>query len=481
MTRIAASIPTVLWRGELRVQGLLLRRPLITAAQTVVGLGILTIVVLRVRDQLTLGAPVRYLNVTIVSLALGVLMAANVTLLGERTGTLPWQLQQWAAKLPIGPAQLARLIVVFSIMRSGLLTLTLLGAVAVGALTSVHSAVAVPVILLSALLLPLLPIAFGLQWARRRGTSVSLAFTLVPLAVGVSAMSVPLPTPSGWAGSIVQWTSLPALMLVGRASLAEAIVLLAVWTGVAVVLLRPAALSLKESSGGRAAGTLLWRLSRIPTTRRPGALVFDIAVHKVRLVDLVEILFLGTVSCSVVALEVFARGTTFGAIAVATALSAAAATATLAGYVQMKANIRTDDSTESWIRALPVSAPALSRARHAICTGAALLAVLPVMVLAVVKIGGPFVPGAILVALWTGLSAWALTGWFASYLSARGWLKYLGGYTLFAGFGARGLIGAAVLSTGRNPLLVTVLFAADILLGLVGQWRGATAASRSWR
>jgi hypothetical protein len=183
----------------------------------------------------------------------------------------------------------------------------------------------------------------------------------------------------------------------------------------------------------------------------------------------------------VVALEVFARGTTFGAIAVATALSAAAATATLAGYVQMKANIRTDDSTESWIRALPVSAPALSRARHAICTGAALLAVLPVMVLAVVKIGGPFVPGAILVALWTGLSAWALTGWFASYLSARGWLKYLGGYTLFAGFGARGLIGAAVLSTGRNPLLVTVLFAADILVGLVGQWRGATAASRSWR
>ena len=480
MTRIAAAVPALLWRGELRAQGLLLRRPLVTAAQTIVGLAILTIVVLRVRDQLASGAPVRYLNVTIISVALGVLMAANVTLLGERTGTLPWQLQRWASSLPIGSIQLARLIVVFSTLRSGLLTLALLGAIAVGALSMVHSLSAAAIILFSALLLPLLPVGVGLQWARRRGTSVSFAFTLAPLAIAVTAINIPLPTPAGWPGTFLQWTSLPAMTLVGRASPGEAIVLLAVWTGVAVVLLRPAALSMKDASTGRGLGSLVYRLGRIPVTRRPGSLVLDIAVHKVRATDLLEILFLGTVSCSVVALEVFARGTVFGAVALTAAISTAAATASLAGYIQMKANIRTDDSTEAWIRGLPISAPALSAARHGICSAGAVLAVLPVMVLAVVKMGGLLAPGAVLLALWAALSAWSLTGWFASYLTARGFRKYLGGYSLFAWFGIRGLAGAAVLTTARNPLFVAGLFAADILIGLAGQWRGATAASRSW-
>src|SRR5260370_5321917 len=113
MTRIAGAVAVLLWRGELRAQGLLLRRPLVTAAQTIVGVAILAIVVLRVRDQLTSGAPVRYLNVTIVSLALAVLMAANVTLLGERTGTLPCQLQRWASSLPIASPHPHRLILAF--------------------------------------------------------------------------------------------------------------------------------------------------------------------------------------------------------------------------------------------------------------------------------------------------------------------------------------------------------------------------------
>jgi hypothetical protein len=480
MTRIVAAVPVLLWRGELRAQGLLLRRPLITAAQTIVGLVILTIVALRVRDQLTSGAPVRYLNVTVVWVALAVLMAANVTLLGERTGTLPWQLQRWAANMPIGSSQLARLIVVFSTLRSGLLTLALLGAVAVGALSAVHSPSAAATIIVSAVLLPLLPVAVGLQWARRRGTSVSFAFTLAPLAVAVSAINVPLPTPAGWPGTLLEWTSLPALVLVGRASPADAIVLLAAWTGAALVLLRPAALSMKDASARRGFGSLVHRLGRIPVTHRPGSLVLDIAVHKVRATDLLEILFLGTVSCSVVALEVFASGTVFGVVALAAAVSTAASTATLAGYIQMKANIGTDDSTEAWIRALPIPAPALSVARHAVCTTGAALAVLPVMVLAVIKMNGPLAPGAVLLALWAALSAWSLTGWFASYLSARAWRKHLRGYSLFAWFGIRGLVGAAVLTTARNPLFVAGLFAVDILIGLAGHWRGATAASRSW-
>jgi hypothetical protein len=465
MINIAAAVPVLLWRGELRVQGLLLRRPLITAAQTIVGLAILTVVALRAHDQLTSGAPVRYLNVTIVTLALGVLMAANVTLLGERTGTLPWQLQRWASSLPIWGAELARLMVVFSLLRSGLLTVALLGAVAVGALTTAHSISAAAIIVFSAVLLPLLPVALGLQWARRRGASPSFAFTLVPLGVGVSALTVPLPTPTGWPGAVLQLTSLPAMTLAGRAGLVDAVVLLAVWTGLAVALLRPAALSLKDSSTRRGFGLVVWR---------PRSLVLDLVLHRVTAGNLLEIIFLGCVSCSVVALEVFATGTVFGAVAQAAALSGAAATAVLAGYIQMRADIRTDESTEAWIRALPISARALSIVRHATSGTGALLAVLPVMVLAVLKAGD------FALALWVGLTAWALTGWFASYLSARGWLKRLGGYSLFGWFGIRGLAGAAVLTTARNPLFVAALFAADILIGLAGQWRGATAASRSW-
>ena len=464
MTNIAAAVPVLLWRGELRVQGLLLRRPVITAAQTIIGLAILTVVALRVHDQLTSGAPVRYLNVTIVTLALGVLMAANVTLLGERTGTLPWQLRRWASGLPIAGGELARLIVAFSLLRSGLLTVALLGAVAVGALTTAHSITAAAIIVSSALLLPLLPVALGLQWARWRGASPSFAFTLVPLGVGVSAISVPLPAPTGWPGAALQLTSLPAMMLAGRASLVDAVVVLAVWTGLALALLRPAALALKDSPDRRGLGLVVWR---------PRSIVLDLVVHRITAGNLLEIVFLGCVSCSVVALEVFATGTAFGAVAQAGALSGAAATATLAGYIQMRADIRTDDSTEAWIRALPISARALSVVRHATSSAGALLAVVPVIVLAVVK-SGDFA-----LALWVGLAAWALSGWFASYLSARGWLKHLGGYSLFAWFGVRGLAGAAVLTSAKSPLLVAALFAVDILIGLAGQWRGSTAASRS--
>src|SRR5690242_4120161 len=471
MTNIAAAVPVLLWRGELRVQGLLLRRPVITAAQTIIGVAILAVVALRAHDQLSSGAPVRYLNVTIVTLALGALMAANVTLLGERTGTLPWQLQRWASGLPIAGAQLARLIVVFSLLRSGLLTVALLGAVAIGALTTAHSLTAAAIIVASAVLLPLLPVAAGLQWARRRGTSPSFAFTLVPLGVGVSAITIPLPTPAGWPGAALELTSLPAMMLGGRASLVDAVVLLTLWTGVALALMRPAALALKESATGGGLGSVVWR---------PRSITLDLAVHRVTAGDLLEIVFLGAVSCSVVALEVFAKGTVFGAVALAAAISTAAATATLAGYIQMKADIRTDDSTEAWIRGLPVSAPALATARHAVCIAGAGLAVLPVMVLAVIRMDGPLAPGAVLLALWAALSAWSLTGWFASYLSARGWRKHLRGYSLFAWFGIRGLAGAAVLTTARNPLFVAGLFAVDILIGLAGQCRGAAAASRSW-
>jgi hypothetical protein len=220
-------------------------------------------------------------------------------------------------------------------------------------------------------------------------------------------------------------------------------------------------------------------LSRVPASGGGTSLAFDIAVHKVKFTDLLEILFLGIVSCSVVALEQFASGTAFGAVAMAAALSGAAATATLAGYVQMRADIRTDDSAEAWIRGLPVSAPALSIARHAICSAGAVLAVLPVMVLAVVKSGGPLEPGAIALALWTGLSVWALTGWFAAYLSARGFLKHLGGYSLFTWYGVRLVAGAAILTATRNPLVVAALFAVDFLIGLAGQWRGATAGAKS--
>lgn len=459
---VATAVPFRLWRGELRVQGLLLRKPLVTAAQAVVGLAILIIVVLRVRDLLTSGAPVQYLNITIVSLSLGVLMAANVTLLGERTGTLPWQLQRWASRLPIGSTQLARLIVVFSLMRSGLITLTLLGAVAVGALTSAHSVGSALLIVLAALVLPLLPIAVGLQWARRRGTSPSFAFTLVPLGVGASAMGVPLPMPSGWLGTVLQLTSLPAMTLAGRASLVEALVLLAIWAGAATALLRPAALSLKAP----AVGAAVWR---------PRSMVLDLAVHQVTAGDLFEVLFLGVVACSVVALEVFSKGTTFGAIALAVGLSSAAATATLAGYVQMKADIRADDATEAWIRALPVSVPALSIARHATCVAGALLATLPVIVLAVIRSGD------ITLALWAGLSAWALSGWFASYLSMSGWRKHAGGYALFTWFAVRAVVGAAAITTAANPIPIVGLFAVDLAVGLAGQWRGATAAARSWK
>lgn len=474
MTRLAASVPAILWRGELRAQGLLLRKPLITALQSLVGASIFLVVVLRTRDALIHGGPVHYLNVAILVLALGMLMAANVTLLGERTGTLPWQLQRWAAGLPLTAGQVAWLIVAFSTLRSGLLTLTLLAAVAIGALTTVHSLTDVLVIAESAVLLPLLPVAVGLQWARRRGASVSFAFTLVPLALAVSALGVPLPLTSGWVDSALRWLSLPGMMLAGRADLAQATILLAAWTGVSLVLLRPSSLSLKDTLVSRGFGSSIWRLGRVPASEGRMSLAFDIAVHRIGLGDLFEILFLGAASCSVVALEVFANQTAFARAAMVAAFSIAAVTAALAGYVQMRATIRANDGAEAWVRALPISARDLSAARHSVCVGGAFLAVVPVMVLALLR-GGPAEP--IAVALWSGLSAWALTGWFAWYLPARGLMKYLGGYALFSWFATRTAIGAAVIAWHFVPA-VAGLFLLDIGIGLAGQWRGTQAEAQ---
>jgi hypothetical protein len=477
MRAVWTAVPLQLWRGELRVQGLLLRRPLVTAAQALVGVVIFAMVVLRVRDALTSAGPVHTLNIAVVTLALGMLMAANVTLLGERTGTLPWQLQRWAASHPLGATQVALMIVAFSLLRSGLLTMTLLAAAAVGALTAAHSLASAMVILSSALLVPLLPVALGLQWARRRGASVSLAFTIVPLGIGFTAISLPLPLTSGWIETALGLIALPGMLLAGRVDLSVALVFLAAWTGLAVVLMRPAALSLRESSIGRGFGSSISRLGRIPATPSPNRLALDIAIHRVGVTDLVEILFLGAVSCSVVALQSFARDSTFGALAMAGAFSAAAVTATIAGYVHMKATVQTDPAAEAWIRALPLSARSLSVARHAVCSAGALLAVVPVMVLAAVKAGWPPDQAALTLAVWTGMSALAITGWFAAYLSMKGWRRQLAGYALFGWYGIRTVSGAAILASNK-PLLVAGLFVADLGVALIGQWRGALAASR---
>jgi hypothetical protein len=268
------------------------------------------------------------------------------------------------------------------------------------------------------------------------------------------------------------------MLLAGRAGLSEAALFLGAWTGLALVLKRPAALSLKDTAVSRGFGSSIWRLSRITASPNPNRLALDIAVHKVELSSLVEILFLGIVSCTVAALQVFPSHSVQGRLAMVAALSAAAATATLAGYVQMSSTVRTDPSTEAWIRTLPVSASALSTARHAVCAAGGLLAVLPVMVLAILKAGGPAEPSAYLVAAWAGMSVWALTGWFATYLAARGVPKHVAGYSIFAGYSVRTVIGTAVLVVWRQPLLIVLLFAADIGIGLVGQWRGALAATR---
>lgn len=472
-------MPVQLWRGELRAQGLLLRRPLVTAAQTVAFAVIFFLVVLRVRDALTGAGPVHTLNVAVITLSIGMLMAANVTLLGERTGTLPWQLERWASSLPLGAAQVARIIVAFSILRSGLWTVAMLAAVAIGALTAARSITSVVVILGSALLLPLLPVALGLQWARQRGASVSIAFTIVPLVIGAAGVSAPLPLTSGWVDTAVGLIALPGMLLAGRATLGVAAVFLAAWTGLALVLLRPAALSLKDSTVGRGFGSSIERLTRIPASPRPLPLAFDMVVHRVGLNDLLEILFLGSVSCTIVALQSFARDSVFGELAMAAGFSAAAASATVAGYVHMKATVRPDPATEAWIRTLPVSARALSVANHAVCSAGAILAVVPVMVLAIAKAGWPPEPGALPLALWAGMSAVALTGWLAVYLSSQGWRRRLLSYGLFGWYGIRALSGGAILAARNKPLLVAALFVVDLGIALVGQWRGALAASRT--
>jgi hypothetical protein len=469
------SVPVHLWRGELRVQGLLLRKPLVTTAQALVGAGIFVLAVLRVHDALTSSGQLRTLNIAVLTFSLGMLVAANVTLLGERTGTLPWQLQRWAAGLPLRKTQVSELIVVFSILRSALLTLTLLSAVAIGALTASHSSTSVVEIACAAVVLPLLPVALGLQWARRRGTSVSLAFTIVPLGIGVTAASVPLPLTVGWLDAALRLVALPGMTLAGRADPVEAAILLAAWTALALALMRPAALSLREGSVGRGFGSSTWRLPRAPASSNPNLLALDIALHRVGITDLLEILFLGAVSCSVVALQSFARESAFGVIAMAAAFSGAAATATIAGYIHMRSTIRTDPQTESWIETLPLSASTLSVARHGVCTGGALLAVVPVMGLALLKSADP---GAVTLAVWTGFSALALTGWFALYLSMRGWKRQLAGYALFAWYAVRTISGAAVLGVWNRPLLLATLFATDLAIAAAGQRVGAAAGAR---
>jgi hypothetical protein len=472
----AVGIPLLLWRGELRAQGLLLRSRLLTALQGLVGLGILCMIVLRVREVLSTTGLLPPLRLAILSVSYCVIMAANVTLLGERTGTLPWQLQRWAATLPLRPSQVGQVVVAFSVLKSALFTLALLGAVAVGSVLDAASAASVLVILSSALILPLLPVAIGLQWARRRSASVSIAFTVAPLGLILVSLTMALPHTSGWVSSALSVLALPGAVIAGRVPVAESAIFLAGWLGAAAIALRPAALSLRDGLDRSWYRSSISPLVRDSESGRGRWLPFDIAIHRLGLVDAGELIILGVVS-SLVVLLVQSSGSTIGELGAVMATSTAAAMATVAGYLQIRSDVELEPVAEAWIRTLPVSRRSLTIARHVLCSAGGLLAICPVVFTAFVKGQGLAAPNAYSLAVWTLLPAWTLSGWFAWYMSRQTWRRHVAGYVLVAGYSARALIGGVLLVVVHTPIALPLILLVDLAVGAIGHWRAMFAES----
>ncbi|RQX10892.1 hypothetical protein DLJ58_10265 [Micromonospora arida] len=449
----------VLWLGELRVQRLLSRRPSVAIAQLVPIALILVFLGLRVNHALAAGH-LALANVAVLSVVGTFLVFANVIITGEEGQARVQDIRAWTQPLPVSHQQLRVLLLVVGVLRGSLFTVTLVGTAATGAFLARDSWFNQAEIVISALVLPLLPVAAGLWVGARRSGPVSPGFVTVPLGVATIATAVPLPDPHGALAVVARVLAAPGVTLLGGTDPATAVAVLLVWTATAGWFLTRLDRAVHTTTVG-ARLPLAGRLGTGPVGRRVGA---DLVLHRLRPRDVAEVVLLAAALGAVAALALAAAddGPLPATVLTVTGLALPASTL---GYRQVRAGTVLDVPTLEWISTLPLPPGTLAWRRHLVATaGAAVaVAVFLAVLLAITAVGLPGPCLAMIV-----LSPLVLTGWFALSANARGGRRILAYLALSALTGLRLITAAVLVVIGCPPSVAVTLLALDLGIALAG-------------
>jgi len=471
------------WRGELRAQRIVSANRALTAVQLLFGVGVLGALAYGVRAMLLHGS-VPVANVALLGVLGMTLIFSNVLLTGEESGTRVDDLRAWALPRPLTKATLHGFVISTGLLRSAIFTLTLVGAVAVGALSVPNGWVGRGEIAGAAIVLPVPPVTAGLWFSADRGRVLGPGFVSVPFGLSFLATAIRLPEPGGAWAQVVQAFAAPGLTLLGRTGPEVALAVLSAWLLAAVFLLSRLRAALDRAPGvtgpARSPGA-----ARLGDVRRPW-LTLDVVTHRIRPGwEAAQLCVLaGLVSAVGVLLIAAGAGPPrAGSRLIFTVVAAAtlAIPAATAGYRQLLDATALRPADRDWLRQVPLRAPRVHFTRHLVCIGGAAVSC---GVLSAVLAGyftlaypAPARPGLVPV-LTVLLAPVCLTGWLAV---ARTWsgIARMAGYLLLTGYALACGIAAAVTAAAALPGGAIAAFAlADLAIGLCGHLAAALVMRR---
>ena len=464
MTR-AAGPALLLWRGELRVQGMTGRHRVLVVLEGLACLGVLLLMTSHVRSMLLAGSTSTS-NLALMTTALCAVVVVNVLVLGEQSRTRVGDLLDWAAPLPLRAVERTQLLVLSGLLRSVLFAVVLVGGVAAGALSTLDDPLRMLLVLLAALVLPLLPVAVGLRLGARRSEPLPSVALAVPVGAALTAALVRLPGAPAPVHELVELVATPARALLGLAQPATSALLLLVWllaAGWAVAGLAQPADAPLHTRRPTAAGRLA-----VSSPDDPQALARDLVGHRTTSLHLLTCAASGAALGLVVLLVAVAEPAQPVLLALVASLLAVAAVAAGYGHVVPVTTLPLD--ARDWLRSAPVPERELVRAAHRVRTAAALCATsaLALSTTAVAVVAG-LGPATWPVVLWIAVSALSLGGWVGRALAASGLRRLLLAHVLLSLAGLRAAVVTAVaLSAGPSTALLS-LVVLELLIGGAGQ------------
>ncbi|HKG51208.1 MAG TPA: hypothetical protein VKB14_12275 [Actinomycetales bacterium] len=460
------SAALLLWRGELRVQGLSRPNRVLLVAELAAAALILASLIARVRSAVTEGT-VSPTNLAVLDCAVAMIIVANILLLGERTGTGVPAIAAWVRPLPLSGRRVRSLLLLLAALKSSLFSAMILGSVAVGALLGNPGMGARLETACAVVVLPLLPVAVALRWNAARPTPTSPALVVAPLSLALAGLTAALPPAPGPVATIVRVLATPGNVLLGLSRPSVAAAVLLAWLAATWALLA----SLEV---GRAAHSDVARPSRarlLATARRPGnrGLAADLVAHRVPRGDALAALALGAVVAAAAAVAIV--GAPSEPVVPAVVLAALALPATLAGYAHRRNATRLPASASAWLRTTPLPWGRWHRARHVACTTAALVGTVPLALLA------PWAASVADQSPWTLLEAalagpLVLSGWlgvgFAVHRARRWLTAVLVSYLATSRAVAVALVVTLPVATAAPVRALLLLVAADLLTAVAG-------------
>ncbi len=464
MTR-ATGPALLLWRGELRVQGMTGRHRVLIVLEGLACLGVLLLMTSHVRSMLLAGSTSTS-NLALMTAALCAVVVVNVLVLGEQSRTRVGDLLDWAAPLPLRAVERTQLLVLSGLLRSVLFAVVLVGGVAAGALSTLAEPVGALLVLLAALVLPLLPVAVGLRLGARRSEPLPSVALAVPVGAALTAAFVRLPGAPAPLDQLVELVATPALALLGLAQPATSALLLLVWllaAGWAVSGLAQPEDAPLHTRRPAAAGRLA-----VASPDDPQALARALVGHRTTTVHLLTAAGSGAALGLVVLLVAVAAPAQPALVALVSSVLAVAAVA--AGYGHVVPVTTPSRDAGDWLRSAPVPERELVRAAHRVRTTAALcattaLALVTGAVAAVAGLG----TSSWSVVLGIALSALTLGGWVGTALAASGLRRLLLAQVLLSLAGLRAAVVTVVaLSAGPLPSLLS-LVVLELMIGGAGQ------------